>query len=84
MSVDHAEQKTWERFHKNGNIANVVWTRASNEYIASARDPRQAGIDTLPVRTGLPNEQDAKAAADRLAHENCDGTCQPWDAAWPP
>ena len=75
---DHAEEKHWERFHANGLIATVGWTRASNEYVASMRDPHQQGIDTVPVRPGLSREQEAKATADRLAHPQCDGTCQPW------
>ena len=80
-AVHHADQKRWERSHKNGRIANVTWKRASNQYVASASDPRQRVSDTKPVRTGLLNERDAKSAADRLAHDNCDGSCQPWQAA---
>ena len=59
-------------------IAKVSRAPDATEYIASASDPRQGGIDTEPVKTGLNDEEDAKAAADTLAHPDCDGTCTAW------
>ena len=74
------KNRWWERVHRNGIIAKVSMAPHAAEYIASASDPREHGIDKEPVKTGLNDEEDAKAEADKLAHPDCDGSCTAWAA----